>query len=199
MNNVHYSGGGDYINTVVTSKEAILKSCREIVSTKGLQALNMRCVAEACHVALGSLYNYFSCKEDLVLATIESVWRDIFHVEQAGHAELPFPEYVAWIFQRLQCGAREYPNFFIAHSLSFASSGKSRARDAMVRYFEHMETDMSQALRGDAALRADAFSSELTESDFLDFVLTNILALLMRQKESCAALLTVIRRTIYSA
>lgn len=191
--------GGDRINTLVTSKEAILKVCREIVSEKGLATLNMRSVAEACHVALGSLYNYFSNKDELVLATIESVWQDIFHMEGSCRTDLPFPEYVAWIFESVRNGAREYPNFFMAHSLSFASTGKNKAKDTMERYFAHMKGGMIQALYADASVRKDAFTADLTESDFMDFVLTNILTLLMQQKESCGILLTIIRRTLYSA
>ena len=69
------------INKVVTSEEAILQACRQMVSEEGIQAINMRAVARRCDVALGSLYNYFSSKEELVTSTIESVWRDIFHTE----------------------------------------------------------------------------------------------------------------------
>ena len=75
-----YESGVIAVNTVVTSKEAIMKTCRDMVSERGLSALDMRSVAKACHVALGSLYNYFPSKDALVTATIESVWQDIFHM-----------------------------------------------------------------------------------------------------------------------
>ena len=189
--------GGELINTVVTSKEAILKVCRELVSEQGLATLNMRSVAEACHVALGSLYNYFPNKDELVLSVIESVWQDIFHMERDCHTELSFPDYVNWIFERVRKGSLEYPNFFTAHSLSFASGGRNRAKEYMERYFAHMKTGMTQSLHGDGAVRPDAFTAELTEADFTEFVLTNILTLLVRQQENCGVLLAVIRRTIY--
>ncbi len=192
-----FNYGGDFINTVVTSKEAILKVCRELVSEQGLATLNMRTVAEACHVALGSLYNYFPNKDELVLSVIESVWQDIFHMEQDCHAELSFPEYVNWIFESVRKGSLAYPNFFTAHSLSFASSGKNRAKEFMARYFVHMKIGMTQSLHGDGAVRPDAFTAEMTEADFTAFVLTNILTLLVHQKENCDVLLAVIRRTIY--
>ena len=185
------------MNTVVTSKEAILKVCRELVSEQGLGALNMRSVAKACQVALGSLYNYFSGKDELVLATIESVWRDIFHMEQDCQTDLPFPEYVEWIFKSVRNSTLKYPNFFTAHSLSFAGSGKNKARELMEGYFAHMKMGMIQSLHGDEAVRPDAFTPELTEEDLAAFVLTNILTLLVQQKESCDVLLAVIRRTIY--
>lgn len=185
------------INAAVTSKEAILRTCREIVSREGLSALNMRSVAEACHVALGSLYNYFSSKEDLLMATIESVWEDIFHMERQGERDLPFPEYVRWIFERVHSGAAQYPNFFTAHSISFASSAKSRARDTMNAYFDHMLQDMQHALRADGAVRRDLFTQDFTELAFAGFVLNNLLMLLAQGRADCEVLLEVIRRTLY--
>ena len=65
---------------VITSQKAILDTCRSLVMTQGLSAINMRSVAKACGVAVGSLYNYFSSKDDLLQATVRSVWTDIFCV-----------------------------------------------------------------------------------------------------------------------
>ena len=66
------------LNTVITSKAAIMLVCRRIVAEKGMKALNMRTVANACHIALGTLYNYYADKDALILATVESIWREIF-------------------------------------------------------------------------------------------------------------------------
>lgn len=57
------------MNKIVTSKENILKASREIASKDGLQSINMRNVAKHCGVAVGSIYNYFPSKADLIIAT----------------------------------------------------------------------------------------------------------------------------------
>ena len=193
-----YESGVVAVNTVVRSKEAIMKTCRDMVSERGLSALDMRSVAKACHVALGSLYNYFPSKDALVTATIESVWQDIFHMEQCCEQK-PFPEYVRWIFDSVRQGTREYPHFFTAHSISVASSAKEQARKTMEQYFSHMKAGMAQSLRADPAVRRDAFSASFSESDLIDFVLSNLLTLLARQEDDCEVLLEVIRRVLYPA
>ena len=63
MNIVQF--GGDKMNRVVTSKEAILDVSRNIAATQGLKAINMRNVAKECNVAVGSIYNIFLLKENL--------------------------------------------------------------------------------------------------------------------------------------
>ena len=60
------------MNTVVTSREAILEECRKIVMEQGISAVNMRSVAAACGVAVGSIYNYFPSKTDLISAAAVS-------------------------------------------------------------------------------------------------------------------------------
>lgn len=67
------------MNTVVTSKEKILKTSRELIQQQGWSAVSIRSVAAACGVSVGSIYNYFDSKATLVGATVESVWCEIFH------------------------------------------------------------------------------------------------------------------------
>ena len=54
------------MNTIITSKEDILKTSRELIREQGWSAVNIRSVAAACGVSVGSIYNYFDSKADLV-------------------------------------------------------------------------------------------------------------------------------------
>ena len=97
------------MNTAVTSRESILKTCRELVSEKGLSALHMRVVAKGCGVALGALYYYFPSKNDLLMAAIESVWEDIFRFQDMPDEEMTFSAYIEEIFHHIQDGIKKYP------------------------------------------------------------------------------------------
>ena len=61
------------MNTIVTSREELLAASRKIVKEQGIQALNMRAVAAAANVAVGSVYNYFPSKAELVTATVQDL------------------------------------------------------------------------------------------------------------------------------
>ena len=50
------------MNTIVTSKEEILKNSRELIREKGWAAVSIRSVASACGVSVGSIYNYYDSK-----------------------------------------------------------------------------------------------------------------------------------------
>ena len=67
------------MNLTATSKEDILKASRALIQQNGWAAVNIRAVAAACGVSVGCIYNYFASKTELVSATVESIWNDIFH------------------------------------------------------------------------------------------------------------------------
>ena len=50
------------MNTVVTSREDILKASRRLVQEGTAEGISIRSVAAACGVSVGSIYNYFQSK-----------------------------------------------------------------------------------------------------------------------------------------
>lgn len=64
-------------------------------------------------------------------------------------------------------------------------------------YFQHMKNGMLEVLEADGNVKNDAFSEDFTESEFMEFVLDNLLLLLVKGKTSCDSLVKVICRTVY--
>ncbi len=171
--------------------------CRRIAAEKGLKALSMRAVAGECGIALGTLYNYYSDKEELLIAAIASVWQDIFHLTaQEENSPLLFSEYVEGVFDNVRGRFRDYPDFFTAHSAAVAASGKGRAKNAMEQCTEKIRSSLLSALRSDNSVSAKAFEGSFGEESFVEFVLDSIILLLMQQKP-CDTLIAVIKRVIY--
>lgn len=65
-------------NRPVISKEQILDVAYEIATTKGLGALSIRAVAAACGVAVGTVYNSYPTKSDLVNDVVGRFWQRAF-------------------------------------------------------------------------------------------------------------------------
>ena len=185
------------MNTSVTSRQAILDACRTLALEQGLQAINVRAVASACGIAVGSVYNYFPSKADLVAATIQDVWQHIFHFGATAPAA-SFTELVARLYREALLGTQEYPGFFTTHSVSFASAEKNRGRQVMEDYFVRMRTELLQALCSDPGVGTEVFNDAFTREAFVDFVFSHFLALLMKQAPGCDTLLEVIRRILYT-
>lgn len=197
LNIVQFEWKNLFVNTAVTSKESILTTCRKLVSEKGISVLNMRTVAKSCNVALGSIYYYFPSKNDLLIATIESVWEDIFKLNAIDTKSFSFSEFIKRFIRYFQKGIQKYPNFFTVHSISFSTYHQNKAQDSMKHYLAQIKNKMLESLNSDEKIRKDAFSDVFLKSDFIDFVLSNIICLLIQKKQDCTQLIEIIRRTIY--
>ena len=114
------------MNTVVTSKETILNVSRELIQKQGFPAVNIRAVAKACNISVGSIYNYFNSKTDLIAATVESVWCDIFRFPENMETFHSFTSCVEWIFDSIRKGDEKYPGFFTLHAMGFIGEDKDR-------------------------------------------------------------------------
>lgn len=185
------------MNRTVTSKESILMACKDIVRTSGMPALNMRNVAKQCQVAVGSIYNYFPSKEDLILATVASIWNEILTLEETPSDEVSFIQVVDHLFTRVQSGAQTYPLFLIIHSMSFMEVEKEKGRQAMSQFFGELEKGLLAALKADPRIRQDVFSEDFTQASYVRFVISNILALIINQSSGRDFLEEIIRRTLY--
>ena len=120
------------MNTVVTSKEEILKTSRELLQKQGWSAVNIRSVAAACDVSVGSIYNYFSSKTELVGAIVESVWCEIFHRPEKEEAFQDIRSCIVWMYARMEYGCKQYPGFFCAPLAGLYAGGQTgwQAADA---------------------------------------------------------------------
>lgn len=195
MNIVQF--GGVLMNRTITSREAILSASRGMVIESGLQGLNMRNVAKRCGVSVGSVYNYFPSKSDLVVATIESIWIEIIHEYQGCNSQYSFIENVQSIFYSIRRGCEKYPSFFSTHSISIANIDSTKGRQVMNRYFTHIKNGLLEGLNKDEMVKKSTFCEDFTQSDFIDFIFSNLIILLVKNINSCDILIEIVKRTIY--
>ena len=185
------------MNTAVTSKDEILKTSRELIRQQGWSALSIRSVAAACGVSVGSIYNYFDSKAELVSATVESVWCEIFHRPEDAAVFQDVQACVIWMYERMNYGCKQYPGFFTLHSLGFLRENKSDGRRRMQQTWQHILSGLCSVLKRDAKVRPDAFTEQFTAEKFADVLFSLILSALLRQDYDPSAVLEIVRRTLY--
>lgn len=133
------------MNKIITSEEAILSVCRDFVAKSGLQSINIRDVAKKCGVSIGSIYNYFPTKSDLIVATIESIWKEIMNglvVREnqmtLDNASKDYTETSAMVPISL--------TDFSSHSMDVMRSDRSKGRIGMEQYLRQMKLMLKEFL-----------------------------------------------------
>ena len=185
------------MNTIVTSKEEILKTSRELIQREGWSAVNIRSVAAACGVSVGSIYNYFDSKAALMSATVESVWCEIFHRPEDGSVFQDTQACITWLYERMEYGCKQYPGFFTLHSLGFLGEDKSDGKQKMQQTWQHILEGLCSVLQRDAKVRPDAFTQQFTAEKFANLLFSLMLSALLRQDYDPSAVLEIVRRTLY--
>lgn len=77
MNAVHLKmeGGMTLARVIENPKQLILSHAKEILYNQGYQKLSMRALSKACGIALGTIYNYYPTKKDLVFEMMTDYWQ----------------------------------------------------------------------------------------------------------------------------
>lgn len=179
------------------SKEKILVISREIVADEGLNSLSIRKLASRCGLAVGSIYNYFPSKDDLLIETIESVWEDIFKIDDKSLAFDDFIKYLDHVLDHLITGIKKYPNFFNIHSLSFKSKNKDKAKSSMDFYLERLKEEMICVLNRDENIKDTAFDDTFSRANFIKYILTTSICFIVDKNYDKNLFLKVIEKIIY--
>ena len=171
------------MNKTVTSKEEILDKSREIIAEKGVSAINMRTVATQCGIAVGSLYNYFASKSELMSAAVEAVWKDIFQVGTCLENCEDILEYMKTLLESVKNSRDRYPQSFSMHALHITTGEKPEGRRVMEKYFLELKVQMISLLEQDKQIRAGAFTDKMTPEIFVNYIFKLILAVLLENQE----------------
>lgn len=185
------------MNPMATSKENILQISRKLIQQNGWAGVNIRSVAAACGVSVGCIYNYFGSKTDLLSATVESIWSDIFHHPEDEAVFQDTLSCVRWMYKQLEYGCQRYPGFFTHHALGFVQQDTADGKQQMQRAWQHILDALCTVLRNDARIRADAFTEEFTVEKFAEMLFSLMLSALVRQDFDPSTVLEIVQRAVY--
>lgn len=185
------------MNNAVTSKDKILKISKNMVLNKGFSSFSMRAIAIQCGIAVGSIYNYFPSKADLLSATIESVWEEIFapikHIDKFDS----FVDCISCMFETIKSGDERFPGFFSVHSLNFASEDMVKGKQMMENYFGTLKAKLIYSLKCDTKIKPEIFLKKLSMEIFVDYIFMLMISTLLKKQSDCYALLELIENCIY--
>ena len=184
------------MNKTIMSKDAILLKIREIVARDGLNALSIRALAKELGCSVGTIYYYFQSKDELITSAIESVWEDIFRIDESM-IYTSFTDYMKDIVFHILSGIKKYPNFFTLHSIMLQTDGKQKAKSSMATYMSMLKERMLEVLSRDEKLRSDAFTDEYSKEDFLSFIMSNIMSLIIDPSYSKDFFIKSLERILY--
>lgn len=176
-----------------TLRENILSCARDIVNTQGPDAINIRSIANKTGIATGTVYNYFSCKDDILIALTEEYWRNTLaemrNTIRANSFCEQLREIYTFILERIDQSAG-----MLMRSLSNIE-GAGRAR--MNAMHSALGNALVRLIDQDENILNDIWNETFTKEQYTRFVIINMMALLQAGTLDISFFLEIVRKTIY--
>lgn len=94
---------------IANLSEQIRAQTRTLLLSDGWEALTVRAVAAHCHVAVGTVYNYYSSKDALIAAVMLEDWQSVLkRMETAANTASTVADGLRAVFAELCAFERQY-------------------------------------------------------------------------------------------
>lgn len=184
------------MNKIITSREAILRTAKEIAYRDGIYKLNIRGLALECKVSVGTIYNYFPTKNELIIAVSEEFWKSIFEKSMCNHQQdLCFIQFFEQIFMRF-CNYLEIFKGDILNQISFLSQG-AKLENGEAQYLSRIKKVMLHHLEMDEEIREEIWNEDFGKEEFVEFVFQNMLLALKSEEKDISFFKEVIKKLLY--
>lgn len=127
-------------------RELILNEAKDLLYKEGYSSISIRRVAKECDIAVGTIYNYFPTKKELIVEMMTNFWEEFFHdVDIVLHSTKDFYEKLREIFNNISEFIRRFRETWLRNELysspDYIESGVERQNiyiDKLIAIVEEM-------------------------------------------------------------
>lgn len=173
--------------------KTLLGCAWDIMESGGPGAINIRLIAKDAGVSVGTVYNYFSNKDDILLALTEEYWEKILVDMQVEIIADPFYEQLEEIYAFLSKHIRSSAGILMHSLVSVEAAGRER----MQYILEMIRKDIVQRMKLDANIRLDIWNETFTRDQYAQFIIMNMMLYLRGEAFTFDFFIEIVKRTIY--
>lgn len=171
----------------------LLELANRIECEEGIDAINIRRLASDANIAVGTVYNYFDSKQEVLLALTEEYWKSALLEMRANITATRFSQQVDQMIVFLRGKMNDCAEVLMRSLHDDAATGKIR----MAKMQDALRNALIERLNEDAFINAQIWNPPLTKEAFTGFVLSNIVLLLQQKDTDAKAFITIIDKILY--
>ena len=174
-------------------RQILLDHSRTIIDDKSPELFTIRDLAEAADISIGTIYNYFNSKDDILFEVTALYWDEALIDLNQLIEDGPFYLQVEQIFYYLktqisESGAR------LMHSLS--NVRKTGAR-RMQRTHQEIQNLLVGLMSRDADINSSIWNESFKQEAYAWFIVVNIMASLRSGAENLDFFILIMKKTLY--
>lgn len=174
-------------------RQTLLDTARLLADEEGIERLNIRSIARRAGVASGTVYNYFSSKDEILLALTKEYWQQaLLEMDTAITAD-SFCEALAEM-----CCYLKNRMLQSAGALMNSLSGVQRAgQESMACAQQELKAILMQRMEQDVEIPDRIWDENFTKERFAEFIRMNLTELLKAPDAQADFFVGVVRRVLY--
>lgn len=176
-----------------TLRAVLLSHARDLADAEGIGAVNIRSLARRAGVATGTVYNYFSSKDEILLSLTEEDWARTLEELRGRLTASSFDGQLEQLFTFLRARIDASAGALMRSLGSVDPEGQAR----MVA----MQGTLGQALLRrmdlDPAIRRDIWDGDFSRERFARFLVAHLTLLLRAPEPDVGFFLALVRRILY--
>lgn len=176
-----------------TLRDTLLNSAQSIADTEGIEAVNIRSIAKKSGIASGTVYNYFSNKDEILLALTEEYWKQTLQEMKTEITADSFCGQLQQIFYYL----KERIDQSAGKLMNSLGNVEMAGQANMVSMQSVLEAALIRSMEQDADIRKDVWDETFTKEQFARFIMMNMMMLLKTHAPDITFFIRIIKRTIY--
>ena len=177
-------------------RAAIVEAAYALADERGLAGLGIRDVAETCGVAVGTIYNYFPTKDDLLVEVIGTFWRRAFHEDLYRIVEGErFDAFVCRLYAAMSSALAAFRSDWLPQISALSIQGRDQGKMRESQTLDHIRAGMLGVLRADA--QADPARAGTEPAELVSFALESMIAGLCAGEADCRVLAALLRAALY--
>lgn len=160
------------------TREQIVSRAYALACERGLSALSVRALAAECGVALGTIYNYFPTKGDLLNGVVGRFWLEELGSDMHEGLE-PGMDYVAFCRAFFADVAEALVRFRRDWLPQLAAAGEASMADCpeAIRALDHMRVGLTRVLEADPRIDRSRLTGDLSPERVAALTLATVMEL----------------------
>jgi len=177
-------------------KQLILGEAKRILYSEGYAKLSMRNISKACGIALGTIYNYYPTKHDLVIGMMTDYWKEnINKLQRIGSMDCSFYEKLDKLFDQLSSFIKTFKDEWLNPGFYAQPDYVRRGTKEENLYLDKL-TDLIKDFL-DKEINEGRIKSKVESIEAARFILMNFVTIIQMPAFEYSAFKKILKEIIY--
>jgi AcrR family transcriptional regulator len=174
-------------------KQRILSITKNMIKTKGYSSINIREISKEAGIASGTIYNYFSSKDEILLSLTEEFWKtSLIELNQEIQTDFFYIQ-LEEVYKFLNQQINQSAGLLMGSLINVEIIGRE--------YMQSMHKELGKILLvfmdADCTINNNIWTNDFTKEQYINFVIFNMINNLQIKSDNTNFFIQIVKRTIY--